>query len=160
MGIFDEIDAQMNSAQMQQAIAAAQQGQKTFEETPAGRYLVKLRTMELGTSKTKGKPMLIVSLRIVDGQYKNKVLWYNIPICGTKNDPYMIVKCLGFLTSLKAYDATGYVKIDFQSYGMLMSLVAYVKQCIDICDLSYTIQYEPDEFDRVTVLDVHYPPQQ
>lgn len=160
MGIFDEIDAQMNSAQMQQAIAAAQQGQKTFEETPAGRYLVKLRTMELGTSKTKGKPMLITSLRVVDGQYKNRILWYNIPICGTKNDPYMIVKCLNFLTSLRAYDANGYVKIDFQSYGMLMSLVAYVKQCVDICDLSYTIQYEPDEFDRVTVLDVHYPPQQ
>ena len=156
MGIFDEIDNSANLQQIQAQIAAAQQGQQTFEEPPAGRYHVSIRTMELGTSK-KGRPMLITSLRILDGQLKNRILWYYIPVYGTRNDGLMIAKCLGFLASLKGYDARGYVQVGFQSYGMLMSLVEYIKQCLDIAGMRYTVDYDPDSFDRVIVKEVHYP---
>lgn len=155
--IFDEIDRGMNTAQMQQAIAAAQQGQQTFENPPAGTYHVAIRTMELGTSKA-GKPMLKVSLRILDeGQYKNRLIWHNLVCYGTRNDAFMISKVLEFLTSLRAYDATGYVPVTFTSYGALMGLVTYIKQCIDIAGLVYTVQHDPDSFDRVTVKEVHFP---
>ena len=112
--------------------------------------------MELGTSK-QGKPMLKVSLRVADGQYKSRLIFMNRVVYGTRNDGLMIAKALDFLASLRAYDATGYVPIGFQSYGALMGLVTYVKQCIDICGLGYTISYDPATFDSVTVKEVHFP---
>lgn len=162
MGLFDNIDSNIDIAAMNAQIQAAQQqngGQQQFEKIPAGQYTVMLRTLELGTSRT-GKPMIKGSFRILDGQYKNRILYVNRVIYGTRNDGLALSGGLAWLRSLCAYDGTGYVPIEFMGFGDLMARITYIAQCIHISGQTYTIDHKPDAYENVTVLQVNYPQQQ
>lgn len=160
MGLFDNIDSSIDINAINNQIAQAQQnGGKQFEKTPAGTYTVMLRTLELGQSRD-GRPMVKGSFRILDGQFKGKCFFYNRVIYGTRNDALMITSALTLLRSLCAYDATGYVPVAFAGYGDMMARITYIKQCIDIADLKYTVDYDDDKFENVVIRQVHYPQQQ
>lgn len=47
-----------------------------FEELPVGTYAVKLEKLELASSKA-GDPMLTVWLKIIEGKYKNRLMFIN-----------------------------------------------------------------------------------
>jgi len=47
-----------------------------FEELPVGTYAVKLEKLELTSSKA-GDPMLTVWLKIIEGKYKNRLMFIN-----------------------------------------------------------------------------------
>ena len=161
MGLFDTLDSSIDINAINQQIAQAQQngGRQQFEKPPAGTYTVMLRTLELGQTKD-GRPMVKGSFRILEGQLKGKVLFYNRVVYGTRNDILMINSALTLLHALCAYDATGYVPIQFAGYGDMMARITYIKQCIDIADLKYTIDYDNDRFENVIIKQVHYPQQQ
>ena len=162
MGLFDNLDSNIDVAAMNAQIAQAQQqngGQQQFEQVPAGQYTVMLRTLELGTSRA-GKPMIKCSFRILDGQYKNRILYVNRVVYGTRNDALALAGGLAWLRSLCAYDGTGYVPVEFGGFGDLMARTTYIAQCIHISGQTYTIDHKPDAYENVTITQVHYPQQQ
>jgi hypothetical protein len=48
-----------------------------YEEVPHGTYEVAVETMEIKATKKTNKPMLSMWFRIVEGDFKNSVIFYN-----------------------------------------------------------------------------------
>ena len=51
-------------------------GKREYEDIPFGQYEVSVKKLELGSSK-KGDPMLIVQFKILDGKFKNSIIFMN-----------------------------------------------------------------------------------
>ena len=51
-------------------------GKREYEDVPFGKYEVSVKKLELGSSK-KGDPMLIVQFKILDGKFKNSIIFMN-----------------------------------------------------------------------------------
>lgn len=76
--IFEKWDKAIDTEGLQKDIeeAAANGGTGQFKEVPHGKYEVAVEQMELKASK-KGDPMVSIWFKIVDGEYKGSMLFYN-----------------------------------------------------------------------------------
>lgn len=96
------IDEKALSEQMKNAEA------NSFDPLPEGEYDVKLEKLEVTESKA-GKLMLSAQYRITAGAQKNKCMFQNIILFGTKNDGFMIhnakklIEDLGFDIEFENY---------------------------------------------------------
>lgn len=82
---YNKIDAKALSAE------AENLGSGDFEELPLGQYEVALEDLELKPTKTKGDPMLVMTFRVVAGEFKKRKLWVNqVIIMGDENDRYRL----------------------------------------------------------------------
>ena len=148
---FSKFDEQINVEQMKKDIAEVKEnGGGDFREVEKGTYVVKLETLELGTTKD-GRPMLKGMFRIVEGEFKNSCLFYNRVLFGTKNDANMIASALGFLETLEPSEDVG--QITFETYSQFANLVLDIAE--DVSDeLEYEIKYDPDAFQSISISDV------
>lgn len=89
---FDKIDRSVDLKGLQADVEDAKKnGGGDFPTIPAGKYEVKLESMEIkGTKADPNRPMLAVSFKILSGEYKNQRLFMNRVLYGTKNDKNMI----------------------------------------------------------------------
>jgi len=69
----DEIDL----TQFDDAYAAAPVDERQFGEIPDGKYRVVVDRVEITTARTSGNAMLKWRLKILDGQFKNRLLFRN-----------------------------------------------------------------------------------
>lgn len=122
-------------------------GTGDFPEIPAGNYNVKVEKLELGATKD-GRPMLRAMFRITEGDYKKHCLFFNRVLFGTKNDANMIAGAMTWLESLEPSEDVG--PIVFDGYSDLAELVMDIAE--DISDLEYEIEYDPDEFNSVSII--------
>lgn len=79
MDMFSKWDAAIDTEGLQKDIKeAAQNGgnQGNYKEVPHGNYEVAVQQMELKASK-KGDPMVSIWFKIVSGEYKNSLIFYN-----------------------------------------------------------------------------------
>lgn len=76
--IFEKWDKAIDTEGLQKDIeeAAANGGTGEYKEVPHGKYEVAVEQMELKASK-KGDPMVSIWFKIVDGEYKGSMLFYN-----------------------------------------------------------------------------------
>ena len=76
--IFDQLDNSVDMEGLQNDIkeAAENGGTGQYKEVPHGNYEVAVEQMELKASK-KGDPMVSIWFRIVDGDFKNSIIFYN-----------------------------------------------------------------------------------
>ena len=148
---FSKFDDQFDAEQMKKDIEEAiENGSGSFREVEKGTYVVKLETLELGTTKD-GRPMLKGMFRIVEGEFKNSCLFYNRVLFGTKNDANMIASALGFLETLEPSEDVG--PITFENYPQFANLVLDIAE--DVSDeLEYEIKYDPDAFQSISIKDV------
>ena len=148
---FSKFDEQFDAEQMKKDIAEAKEnGGGGFREVEKGTYVVKLETLELGTTKD-GRPMLKGMFRIVEGEFKNSCLFYNRVLFGTKNDANMIASALGFLETLEPSEDVG--QITFETYSQFANLVLDIAE--DVSDeLEYEIKYDPDAFQSISISEV------
>lgn len=123
-------------------------GTGDFPEIPAGNYNAKVEKLELGTTKD-GRPMLRAMFRITEGDYKKHCLFFNRVLFGTKNDANMIAGAMTWLESLEPSEDVG--PIVFDGYSDLAELVMDIAE--DISDLEYEVEYDPDEFNSVSIVE-------
>ncbi len=71
MSIFDEFDANFDTAGLAKDAAEAAKNGNTRREVPHGTYEVEINKLELGKSK-KGDPMFSCWFKILTGEYKGK----------------------------------------------------------------------------------------
>ncbi len=74
--IFDKFDKMVDVEGLKQDAKDAAENRMEFKEVPEGRYEVKIDKMELTESK-KGRPMLTVWMKILEGEYKGLLIFYN-----------------------------------------------------------------------------------
>lgn len=121
-------------------------GTGDFPEIPAGTYNAKIEKLELGATKD-GRPMLRAMFRIIEGDYKKHCLFFNRVLFGTKNDANMIAGAMTWLESLEPSEEVG--PIVFNGYSDLGELVMDIAE--DISDLEYEVEYDPDEFNSISI---------
>ena len=75
--IFDKWDKEIDTAGLQKDVnEAAENGTGNYKEVPHGDYEVAVTQMELKASK-KGDPMVSIWFKILDGEFKNSLIFYN-----------------------------------------------------------------------------------
>jgi len=131
------------------AVGLRENGGGDFPTIPAGKYEVKLESMEIkGTKADPNRPMLAVSFKILSGEFKNQRLFMNRVLYGTKNDKNMIASAMGFLEKLDSG-----VPVSFTSYKQFAQLVLDVAEAID-GTLEYAVDYDDSRFNSITVEEV------
>jgi len=74
MSIFDEFDANFDTAGLAKDAAEAAKNGNTRREVPHGTYEVEINKLELGKSK-KGDPMFSCWFKILAGEYKGSLIF-------------------------------------------------------------------------------------
>lgn len=158
MSIFDKFDAQVNPDEMREKIKEA--AENSYEEVPAGKYITKIESMELGLTKVDKRPMFKVQMRLIEGtdeegekflsKYKKKkpCVFMNRVIFGTKNDANMIASVEGWLNKIFPDDPVAFV-----NYSDFAEVVA---DCAEACEgLEFAIKYEPNAFNSISIEEVY-----
>lgn len=136
---FSKFDKQVDIAGLEEDIKAAAEKNIEFKEVPPGTYEVKVEKMELvetgDQSKNPGMPMVSIWFKILAGDYKGSMIFYNKVIMGTSNDGFMIHSCNEFLRSLESD-----MEVEFHSYSQYAQLLLDIHECIDGV-LEYALEY-------------------
>ena len=126
---FDKIDRSVDLKGLQADVEDAKKnGGGDFPTIPAGKYEVKLESMEIkGTKADPNRPMLAVSFKILSGEFKNQRLFMNRVLYGTKNDKNMIASAIMILgraflfRELDDHIAGGISMMGFIAFVMLIA---------------------------------------
>lgn len=119
--------------------AAAENSGGDFAEVPEGTYEVKVEKMELGetgaNAKNPGMPMVKIWFKILSGDFKNSMIFFNRVIMGTSNDGFMIHSTNEFLRSLESE-----IDVVFESYSQYAQMLLDIHENIDGW-LEYALEY-------------------
>lgn len=152
---FDKFDQMVNKDDLKKQMEAAPE----YDDVPAGTYMAVIDKMEIKETKNHDKLMLAVQMGITETlnapkkQDKRKI-FFNRVICGNKtterwNDGIAIKGVISWIEKLLDEGDT----IEFKSYGQLADEVLDIYQ--DICpQISLKIQYDPDAFNPIEILEV------
>lgn len=143
---FSKFDKATNIEGLKKDIEEASKNNFNYQEVPAGVYEVKVDKMELvlsntdkdGKVKDKTKeqnPMVSIWFKIIKGEFKDSIIFFNKVIMGTKNDGLMIHTCNELLRSLDSGMA-----ISFENYTQYAKLLLDIHECID-GELEYALEY-------------------
>lgn len=99
-------DETVDLGRLKKEIEEAKNSSPDYEEVPEGTYNVKIDQVALKASK-KGKPMTSIWFRILDGKFKNNILFYNQPL----DQGWAIDRDTEFLQSLDPE-----FKVEFTTY--------------------------------------------
>lgn len=103
---LSKYDKKVNHKELEEQMKKA--SENSFDPIPAGDYEVKLEKLEL-KENSKNNLMISAQYRILNGPEKNKCLFQNITISGTKNDGFMLHQAKELINNL-GFD------IEFESY--------------------------------------------
>lgn len=157
--IFDKFDKEIDLKKIEDQKNEAAKNTQQFEAVPAGKYIAKIESMELGLTKRDNRPMFKVQMRLVEGcgdveekflsKYKNKkpCVFMNRVIFGTKNDGSMISSVEGWLDNLGLSKT-----IVFSSYS---DFANEILDAAEECEsLEFEIEYDDSKFNSISVTDV------
>lgn len=119
---FSKFDKAVDLDGLKKDIEGAKENTGNFKEVPHGTYEVKVEKMELVESK-KGDPMVSIWFKILNGEFKNSLIFYNQVI--TQGFQIHLVNEL-----LRSMD-TGLEGIEFESYSQYGQLLMDVHETID-----------------------------
>lgn len=127
--IFDEFDQQFDTEALKEdEKKAAETGD--YPEVPWGDYMVKVEKAELKKAKTSGKPMVSIWLKIIEGEFKNSIIFYNQVIASG----YGLHMAKEFLASFD----TG-VTVEFESFKQFNETILDVSEAAQ--DFEYHLKY-------------------
>lgn len=125
--------------------ASANGGNGDFKEIPLGNYEVKIKKLELVVSK-KGNPMISCWMQILEGNYKNQLLFMNQVV----TQGFQLAIARSFLRSLESG-----VDIVFESYSQFAQLLMDVAEAID-GKREYAVKYdEKNGFNTFKIVEVY-----
>ena len=143
---FTKFDKTVDIEGLEKDIKEAAENGGNYKEVPAGTYEVKVDKMELtmsntdanGNARDKSKPqnpMVSIWFKILNGEYKGSLIFYNKVVYGTSNDGFMIHSNNEFLRSLDSG-----VNVEFESYSQYAQLLLDIHEAID-GTLEYALEY-------------------
>lgn len=143
--IWDKFDKEIDVEGLKKDAADAAQNGGDFKEVPHGEYEVKVDKMELKESKN-GKPMLSIWFKILNGEYKNSLIFYNQVL----STGFGLHNANEFLRSLDSG-----VDIEFKNFKQYNDLILDVHESID-GNTEYAIDYSEGKngFSNYKITDV------
>ena len=142
---FSKFDKKVDLEGLKNDVIEAQEnGGGDFKEVPLGKYEVAITKLELGESK-KGDPMVKVWFKILEGEYKNSLIFMNQVI----TQGFQIHLVNEFLRSLDTD-----VEITFESYSQFNELLLDVFEEVE-GKLEFVLDYgENKGFNTFKIEDV------
>ena len=123
---FSKFDKQVDLEGLKQDIAEAAENGGDYKEVPAGTYEVKITKIEIGetgqNSKVPGSPMVKIWFKILEGEYKNSIIFMNQVI----TEGFQIHIVDEFLRSLETD-----VDVYFESYSQYNEVLLDVYEAIN-----------------------------
>lgn len=149
MEIFEKFEKKYNSSQVAKDVEE-KKGNGDFEKLPSGDYEVKVEKAELKET-SKGNPMVSIWLKVVSGDHKGKLLFYNQSISDDVNKAHTGVHFANeFMRSLQ----TG-VEIKFVDWKQWNDMI------LDVAEYSqgkeYHLEYVnggENGFDKFTITEL------
>lgn len=134
---WDKFDSNVDVEGINEDLQNNKENFGEFKEVPLGEYEVRVNKMELTTSK-KGDPMLAIRFKILDGPFKNSLVFYNQ------------VLTLGFQIHmanemLRSFDTGIEIPSEFKGYSALNELILDVSEEIDAQGLEYALKYDENK---------------
>lgn len=134
---WDKFDSNVDVEGINEDLQNNKENFGEFKEVPLGEYEVRVNKMELTTSK-KGDPMLAIRFKILDGPFKNSIVFYNQ------------VLTLGFQIHmanemLRSFDTGIEIPSEFKGYSALNELILDVSEEIDAQGLEYALKYDENK---------------
>lgn len=128
--IFDKFDKMVDIEGLKQDAKDAAENKMEFKEVPEGKYEVKIDKMELTESK-KGRPMLTVWMKILEGEYKGQLIFYNQVV----DMGFGLHNANEFLRSLDSG-----LDVTFENFRQYGNLIMDIHEAID-GKLEYGLKY-------------------
>lgn len=128
---WEEFDNKVDLEGLKEDIESSPTGGGNYKEVPHGNYEVAVTKLELDISK-KGDPMVKVWFKILDGEYKNSLIFMNQVV--TQGFQIHIVN--DFLRSLETD-----IEIEFESYKQYAELLLDVYEAVN-GNYEYALKYD------------------
>lgn len=143
--IWDKFDKEIDIDGLARDAKEAAENGGNFKEVPHGQYEVRVDKMELKESKT-GKPMLSIWFKILNGEYKNSLIFYNQVL----STGFGLHNANEFLRSLDSG-----IDIEFKNFKQYNDLILDVYEAID-GNAEYAIDYSEGKngFSNYKITDV------
>ncbi len=145
MNIWEKFDKQVDVEGLKKDAQAAAENKIEFKEVPEGHYEVKIDKMELTESK-KGRPMLTVWMKILEGEYKGQLIFYNQVV----DIGFGLHNANKFLRSLDSG-----LDVEFENFRQYGNLIMDIHEAID-GKLEYGLKYSKNNkgYDEFKITDV------
>lgn len=143
--MFDKWDKEINTEGLANDVkeAAENGGTGNYKEVPHGDYEVAIQQMELKASK-KGDPMVSIWFKIIDGEFKNSIIFFNQVI--TQGFQVHIVNEMLRMMVSEMDDAP---VIEFKSYKQYGNLIMDIFEAVSD-NFEYALSYKKGKKDFST----------
>ena len=128
--LWDKFDDAIDVEGLQKDVQEAAKNSTNYREVPHGEYEVKIEKLELVESK-KGDPMVTIWFKVVSGEYKGSIIFYNQVI--TQGFQIHIVNEL-----LRSLDSG--IEVEFKTYKQYGQMLMDIHEAID-GRLEYGLKY-------------------
>lgn len=142
---FSKIDEAVDLKGLQQDV---EDSKNNFSDVPKGTYIVSIEKMEIGETKDH-RPMFKMQCKIKEGEYKNRNLFLNRVIYGTKNDGSMIQSVITMLDKLQTQTIP-----EFTGYNNFVTNVLDIFQEVQ-GKVELEIEYDADAFNSISIKEVY-----
>ena len=144
--LLERFNAKVNLEEIRKDLFDLSSKQGTREEVPSGMYEVKLEKIEIRPTK-KDDPMLSIWFRIIDGRYKNQLIFFNRVLTTGKN----ISMASTFMQNLK----TG-ISIEFKDFVQYNQVIQEVFETVNKKNYEFALKYtrQDNGFDEHEIIDV------
>lgn len=152
--MFDKWDKAIDTEGLVKDIAEAAEngGQGNYKEVPHGDYEVAIQQMELKASK-KGDPMVSIWFKVVSGDYKGSIIFYNQVI----TQGFQIHNCNEMLRKI-ASEMKEKPVIEFRTYKQYGELLMDIFEAVEDnyeYGLHYTANKKNKQFSDFKVTEVY-----
>ena len=141
---FSKIDEAVDLKGLQKDV---EDSKNNFSDVPKGTYIVSIEKMEVGETKDH-RPMFKMQCKIKEGEYKNRNLFLNRVIYGTKNDGSMIQSVITMLDKLQTATIP-----EFTGYNNFVTNVLDIFQEVQ-GKVELEVDYDADAFNSITIKEV------
>lgn len=130
-----------------------------FEDVPDGTYIVSLDKMEVKETKAGDKLMFAVTAKIKEGEFQNRLLFFNRVIYGNSSPKWTDAQAIkSVITWVNKLLAPGEAPVEFVNYqdfdGQILDVFQSVKDSIEI-EMDWKAKnFNPMHFESENVYEV------
>lgn len=150
---FSKFEEKVDLSALQQEVAEAKDSE--FEDVPDGTYIVGIEKMEIKETKAGDKLMFSVQCKIKEGDYKNRLIFFNRVISGNRNsekwnDGKAIRSVMTWVNKLLNEDEA---PVEFINYADFADQVLDVFQEVSK-NIELEVNWAADKFNPITINEV------
>ncbi|WP_050607243.1 DUF669 domain-containing protein [Clostridium niameyense] len=145
--IWEKFDKNIDVEGLKKDVEEAANNNNDFKEVPHGEYEVEVNKLELRESK-KGDPMLSIWFKILTGEYKGSLIFYNQVL----SNGFGLHKANEMLRSLDSG-----IDVEFESFSQYNNMLMDIAEAVDgnlEFALSYTANKKNPKFSEYEIKDV------